>query len=44
MTATASPKMSPAEYLSWEREQPERHQYIDGEIFAMAGEARDTTS
>jgi Uma2 family endonuclease len=26
-----------AEYLSWEREQPEKHVFWDGEIFAMAG-------
>ncbi|XAH25803.1 Uma2 family endonuclease [Xylophilus sp. GW821-FHT01B05] len=28
---------SPADYLSWEAEQPERHEYLDGEVFAMAG-------
>src|SRR5436190_10725159 len=31
MTATL------AEYLAWEREQPEKHQYLDGEVYAMAG-------
>jgi Uma2 family endonuclease len=29
--------MSAAEYLAWEREQAERHHYLRGEIFAMAG-------
>ncbi len=26
-----------ADYLAWEAAQPERHEYIDGEVFAMAG-------
>ncbi|MCW7537617.1 Uma2 family endonuclease [Aquabacterium sp. A7-Y] len=30
-------KVSPAEYLAWEEEQPERYEYVDGEIFAMVG-------
>jgi len=29
--------MTPAEYLAWESEQPIRHEYIDGEVYAMAG-------
>jgi|CXWL01.1.fsa_nt_gi Uma2 family endonuclease len=29
--------MSPAEYLGWERAQPDKHQYLRGEVFAMAG-------
>jgi Uma2 family endonuclease len=29
--------MTAAEYLAWEREQPERHHFLHGEIFAMAG-------
>lgn len=28
---------SPAEFLAWERDQPERHEYFRGEVFAMAG-------
>jgi Uma2 family endonuclease len=33
--------MTAAEYLAWEREQPERHHYVRGEVFAMAaGSAR----
>lgn len=29
--------MTPDEFLAWEREQPERHHYVRGEVFAMAG-------
>lgn len=29
--------MKPDEYLAWEREQPYKHQYIGGEIFAISG-------
>jgi Uma2 family endonuclease len=29
--------MTPAEYLAWEEEQPIKHEYIDGEVYAMAG-------
>ena len=30
---------SPEEYLAWEAEQSEKHEYVDGEVFAMAGAA-----
>ena len=30
-------KFDAAAYLAWEAEQPERHEYIAGEIFAMVG-------
>ena len=36
----ASPQargFTPDEYLAWEREQPIRHEYIDGEVYAMTG-------
>ncbi|WP_437300991.1 Uma2 family endonuclease [Sorangium sp. So ce426] len=33
----ASRRMSAAEYLAWEREQPAKHEYHLGEVFAMAG-------
>ena len=29
--------MTPDAFLAWEREQPERHVYLRGEIFAMSG-------
>jgi Uma2 family endonuclease len=31
------PKLTPAEYLAWERDQPTKHEYFHGEVFAMAG-------
>lgn len=31
------PKFSPDDYLAWEAEQAEKHEYVDGEVFAMAG-------
>jgi Uma2 family endonuclease len=30
-------KVSPEEYLAWERQQPSKHEYFDGEVFAMSG-------
>jgi Uma2 family endonuclease len=30
-------KLSPEEYLAWERAQPTKHEYYRGEVFAMAG-------
>lgn len=29
--------MTASEYLAWERLQPERHEYLHGEVFRMAG-------
>lgn len=37
MSAGATRKMSPGEYLAWERQQGEKHQYLAGEVFATAG-------
>lgn len=34
------PAFSPEDYLHWESEQLEKHEYIDGEIFAMGGARR----
>jgi Uma2 family endonuclease len=30
-------RLTAAEYLAWEREQPAKHEFFDGEVFAMAG-------
>lgn len=30
-------RMTPEEFFAWENEQPERHEFIDGEIYAMTG-------
>jgi Uma2 family endonuclease len=38
MGDTAARKnLSPEDYLSWERQQDRKHEYMDGEVFAMAG-------
>jgi Uma2 family endonuclease len=31
-------QVTAAEYLAWEREQPGKHEFFHGEVFAMAGE------
>jgi Uma2 family endonuclease len=42
---SAMPQMKPVfdfdAYLAWEAEQPERHEFVEGEVFAMTG-ARST--
>jgi len=35
--AAHKPFFTAADYLAWEPAQPDRHEYIDGEVFAMAG-------
>lgn len=40
MTAIPKSKMTPQEYLDFERNSEEKHEYFDGEIFAMAGAKR----
>ena len=38
MTALPQPRtMSPEEFLAWEATQESRHEFVDGEIFAMTG-------
>jgi Uma2 family endonuclease len=32
-----APRFTPEEYFAWEEEQLERHEYIDGEVYAMSG-------
>lgn len=41
MTAAEKRVWTPAEYLAWERTQPEKHAYYRGEVFAMAGASRE---
>jgi Uma2 family endonuclease len=31
------PRFTPEEYFAWEEQQLEKHEYIDGEIYAMSG-------
>ena len=31
------PRFTPEEYFKWEEQQLERHEYIDGEVYAMSG-------
>ena len=33
-------KMSLDEFLAWENEQPDRHEYYQGEVFSMVGGRR----
>ena len=35
--AVQKPVFTAAEYLAWEAGQTERHEFVDGEVFAMAG-------
>ena len=35
--AAPQPSFTATDYLAWEAEQPERHDFLDGEVFAMAG-------
>lgn len=37
MTALEKPRFDAADYLAWEAEQAEKHEYLAGEVFAMAG-------
>ncbi len=41
MVASRVPLLSPEEYLVWEEQAEVRHEYIDGEVFAMAGSSDD---
>jgi Uma2 family endonuclease len=38
-----SPKLTPAEYLAWEEQQICRHEYINGEVYAMSGGTQNHT-
>lgn len=41
MIAHRIPHLSPAEYLEWEEKSEIKHEYMDGEIYAMAGASDD---
>lgn len=41
MSAIPKTKLTPEEYLDFERKAEERHEYFDGEIFAMSGAKRN---
>lgn len=32
-----SPRLTPEEYFAWEEKQREKHEYIDGQVYAMSG-------
>ena len=32
-----SPYFTPEEYFTWEEQQPEKYEYVDGEVYAMSG-------
>lgn len=36
----AQPRLTPQDYLAWERRQEGRHEYVNGEIHAMTGASR----
>jgi len=40
MMALAQQKMTLSEFLAWEDQQPERHEFHNGEVFAMVGGRR----
>ncbi len=41
MSAIPKTKLTPEEYLDFERKSEERHEFFDGEIFAMSGAKRN---
>lgn len=41
MSAIPKTKLTPEDYLKFERKSEERHEYFDGEIFAMSGAKRN---
>ncbi|MBI3948007.1 MAG: Uma2 family endonuclease [Armatimonadetes bacterium] len=40
MSASPEPKVSPEEYLAGERQAESKHEYVNGEVYAMAGASR----
>ncbi len=41
MSTVPRPKMSPEEYLATERASETKHEYVNGEVYAMAGGSRE---
>ena len=41
MNPQPQPRLTPQDYLAWERRQETRHEFFDGEIFAMTGASRE---
>jgi len=41
MNTVMRPQFEPAAYLLWEETQVEKHEYVDGEVFAMTGARRE---
>ncbi len=41
MIASRVPLLSPEEYLEWEEKSETKHEYIDGQVFEMAGASDD---
>jgi Uma2 family endonuclease len=35
------PKLTPVEYFAWEENQTEKHELIDGEVYAMSGGSKN---
>jgi Uma2 family endonuclease len=35
------PRFTPTEYFAWEEQQLEKHEYIDGEVYAMSGGSKN---
>ncbi|MGC1246247.1 MAG: Uma2 family endonuclease, partial [Spirulinaceae cyanobacterium] len=36
-----SPQLTPQEYFAWEEKQLEKHEYIDGQVYAMSGGSKN---
>ena len=41
MSLQPKPSLTAQDYLAWERQQETRHEFFDGEIFAMTGASRE---
>lgn len=40
MSLTATTRLAVAEYLGWETKQADKHEFVDGEVYAMVGVTR----